>query len=84
MKVYPNPSVNDYVNLMVNPDLLREKNDDTCILLRNHDGKVVYRQSIPTNTFCNKISLNERFNSGMYILELHSPYGKSLEKLVIE
>jgi hypothetical protein len=83
VKIYPNPVQNEYVNLIVNPDLLKGENNNTYILIRSINGELVYQQSIPTTAVGKKISLNKRFESGMYILELHTPYGASVEKLVV-
>ena len=83
LKIYPNPVHNDYVNLVVNPDLLKGENNNTYILIRSITGEVVHQQP-STITLGNKISLNKRFESGVYILELHSPYGESSEKLIVK
>jgi hypothetical protein len=84
MKIYPNPVQDDYVNLTVNQDLLKGENNNSYILVRNITGELVYQQSISTHTSGEKISLNKRFESGVYILELHSPYGSSTEKLIVK
>lgn len=83
MKIYPNPVTGQYVNININPDLLKGENNQTYILVRNITGELVYQQIIPTNTLGNKISLNRRFETGVYILELHSPYGESAQKLIV-
>lgn len=83
MKIYPNPVVNKEVNLIVNPDLLKGENNNTYILVRNITGEIIHQQNIPTDHLGVKISLNKRFTSGMYILELHSPYGNTSEKLIV-
>jgi hypothetical protein len=83
MKIYPNPVVNEEVNLIVNPDLLKGENNNTYILVRNITGEIIHQQNIPTDHLGVKISLNRRFESGMYIVELHSPYGTSSEKLIV-
>ena len=84
MKIYPNPVVNQEVNLIVNPDLLRGENNNTYIVVRSITGEIIHQQSIPTDHLGEKISLNKRFESGMYIVVLHSPYGNSSEKLIID
>jgi hypothetical protein len=83
MKIYPNPVVNQEVNLIVNPDLLKGENNNTYIIVRSITGETIHQQSIPTDHLGEKISLNRRFASGMYIVELHSPYGNTSEKLVV-
>lgn len=84
MKIYPNPVVNQEVNLIVNPDLLRGENNNTYIIVRNITGEIVYQQNIPTDHLGEKISLNRRLASGMYIIELHSPYGNTSKKVVVD
>lgn len=83
MKIYPNPVVNQEVYIIVNPDLLKEENNNTYIVVRSTTGEIIHQQSIPTDHLREKISLNKRFASGMYIVELHSPYGNTSEKLVV-
>jgi hypothetical protein len=83
MKIYPNPVINQEVNLIVNPDLLKGENNNTYIVVRSITGEIIHQQSIPTDHLGEKISLNKRFASGIYIVELHSPYGNTSEKLVV-
>lgn len=83
MKIYPNPVTDQYVNIIINPDLLKGENNQTYIIVRSLTGELVYQQIIPNNKLADKISLNRRFESGVYILELHSPYGKSSKKLIV-
>jgi len=84
MKIYPNPVQDDYVNLTINQDFLKGENNNNYIIVRNITGELVYQQSIPTNTLGEKISLNKKLESGVYILELHSAYGSSTEKLIVK
>jgi hypothetical protein len=84
LKIYPNPVTDGYVNLMVNPDLLKGENNNTYINLRSITGEVVHQQLISTNTLGNKITLDQRIASGTYILELHSPYGESSKKIIVK
>ena len=84
MKIYPNPIQDDYVNLNVNQDFLKGENNSSYILVRNIAGELVYQQTISTSILGEKISLNKRFESGVYILELHSPYGSSTKKLIVK
>jgi hypothetical protein len=79
MKIYPNPVVAKEVNLIINPDLLKGENNNTYIVVRSITGDLIHQQSIPTNSLGEKISLIRRFESGMYIVELHSPYGNHLK-----
>jgi len=83
MNIYPNPVTDQYVNINLNPDLLKGENNQTYIIVRSITGELVYQQIIANNKLGDKISLNRRFESGIYILELHSPYGKSSEKLIV-
>ena len=83
MKIYPNPVVNQEVNLIVNPDLLKGENNNTYIVVRSITGEIVYQQNIPTDHLGETISLNRRLASGMYIIELHSPYGNTSKKVVV-
>jgi len=83
MKIYPNPEVAQEVNLIINRNLLKGENNNTYIEVRSITGDLIHQQSIPTNSLGEKISLNRRFESGMYIVELHSPYGTSSEKLIV-
>ena len=83
MKIYPNPVVNQEINLIVNPDLLKGEHNNTYILVRNITGKIIYQQNIPADHLGEKISLNRRFGSGIYIIELHSPYGNNTQKVVV-
>jgi hypothetical protein len=83
MKIYPNPVTDQYVNINLNPDLLKGENNQTYIIVRSITGELVYQQIIPNNKLGDKISLKRRFETGVYILELHSPYGKSSEKLIV-
>lgn len=83
IKIYPNPVNDQYVNIKLNPDLLKEENNQTYIIVRSITGELIYQQIIPNNKLGDKISLNRRFETGVYILELHSPYGKSSEKLIV-
>jgi len=83
MKIYPNPVINQEVNLIVNPDLLKGENNNTYIVVRSITGEVIHQQRIPTDHLGEKVSLNKQFASGMYIVELHSPYGNTSEKLIV-
>ncbi len=84
MKVYPNPVQNQEVNLIVNPDLLKGENNKTYIIVRNITGEIIHKQKISTIHLGEKISLNKRFANGTYILELHSPYGRTTEKIIVD
>lgn len=83
MKTYPNPVVNQEVNLIVNPDLLKGENNNTYMIIRSITGEIIYQQNIPLENLDKKISLNRRFASGVYIIEVYSPYGNTSEKLVV-
>lgn len=84
MKVFPNPSHNESVYITIHPDLFFEENSNVHVNLRNISGGLVLQQAIPSNHLGDKIMLNGRFERGVYVLELHSPYGLSSEKLIIE
>ena len=82
-KLFPNPVLDDYINLIVDPDLLKGEGNNTYVLIRNLTGEALLQQTISTTSLGNKITLNRRLASGMYILELHSPYGTSSKKFVV-
>lgn len=83
MKVYPNPTTNDFVNLIVNPDLLKGEGNNTYIIVRSLSGEIVHQQLIPTINLGDRITMYNKFNSGIYIIELHSPNGISTQKIVV-
>ena len=82
-KLFPNPVQDDYISLIVNPDLLKGEDNKTYILIRNITGELILEQSISTISLGNRISFNRRLAKGLYILELHSPYGTSSKKFVV-
>jgi hypothetical protein len=84
MKIYPNPVYNDLVNLIVNQDFLKGEENRSYILVRNITGELIYQKSISEYTPGERILLNQKFKSGIYILELQSSYGSSKEKLIVK
>ena len=83
MKVYPNPVTNEWVHVIVNPDLLKGEHNPTYFLLRSITGEIVHQQMISTTELGDKISLKKRFRDGVYIIELHSPSGTTSEKIIV-
>ncbi|HMO61510.1 MAG TPA: T9SS type A sorting domain-containing protein [Ferruginibacter sp.] len=83
MNVYPNPVINNTVNIQLN----NQPKGNYQLTLVNLKGQVMYSSSISNSSSNSTISLNipVRLSSGIYQLEINTPDNrKEVQKLVVE